>query len=484
MKRLLYIILIAFLLLDTAYSFYQHYKMPLDGDLAMNVLRAGDLAPTFSDPFGFRAFVHHEKYFNPNRFFSQYANSEYFLTTPFLLQHFVNPIDSVYLACAILKTVLQVLLIYLLCVMITGSYRVFNKDFLIAAVLITPLFQTEGYNPYMGIIDQSISYVFFYALPLVFLLLYFQPLYRFAMFDKPFRLSWISGLLLFCLALMVSFSGPLNTGIVLITALILLGASWYRHYNLFKDSSSASRIKTAAAALPKTYLYLLIPLSLISLYSLYIGTFNVSNYNNIPLAEAYSRIPAGLYLHFTPKLGFPLLCLIIAINAVFIKKWHYDNEGKKIFGFLMFMIVFSVIYIALLPLGGYRPYRPNILRYDTAIPITVGFFIVYGISTLFVLRRIGRKYKPWYILAVVAFLVLLTINDNSSFNANDCEKAALQKIAACKADVVELDSGCRVMAWDTISKPGESVFNAELLNYWGVTKKKTLYFQTGNKTFN
>ena len=452
--------------------------MPLDGDLAINVLRPGDVLHTFSDPFGFGALVHHEKHYNPNRFFSQYLNSVYFLTVPLFLQHFTSPVDSIYLSCAILKMIVQLCLIYLFSIMATGRFSIFNTDFLIAAALISSLFQTEGYNPYMGIIDQSISYVFFYALPLVFLILLFLPLYMEIIFRKSLKPGWLQVVYYPVMALITCFSGPLNTGVILIIALILL-CEVAVHAVRSKNNTSLLNRQLSSSVNKRSHVWLLVSLSILSLYSLYIGTFNLSNYNNIPLAEAYARIPAGLYLHFTPKLGFPLLCLFVAFNSVFIKKWHFDDHGRKIWRFLMFMIVFTIIYIALLPLGGYRPYRPNILRYDTAIPITAGFFVVFMITTLFVLKKSNWKLKPWYIISLIGFVVLLTVNDNSRFNKNYCEKVSLLRIVAAPGDIVELNSGCTVMAWDTISKPLESEFNAQLLLYWGVTKKKTLYFQTG-----
>jgi hypothetical protein len=53
---------------------------------------------------------------------------------------------------------------------ISGS--ILKLDFLFAAILITPLFQTNGYRSYMGIIDPATTYTFFYALPTILILIY------------------------------------------------------------------------------------------------------------------------------------------------------------------------------------------------------------------------------------------------------------------------------------------------------------------------
>lgn len=46
--------------------------------------------------------------------------------------------------------------------------------------------------------------------------------------------------------------------------------------------------------------------------------------------------------------------------------------------------VFSLFYILLLPLGGYRDYRPNVLRHDTILPITLSLIFVL-VKQLFIL---------------------------------------------------------------------------------------------------
>ena len=96
-----------------------------------------------------------------NRYFAHWTFFTYFNRVPILLQSFVEPIESVYLACTIAKLFIQILILSLLALYIAGKRKIVSIDFLIAAVLVIPLFQTNGYRSYMGIIDPSITYTFF-----------------------------------------------------------------------------------------------------------------------------------------------------------------------------------------------------------------------------------------------------------------------------------------------------------------------------------
>ncbi|MBW6535718.1 MAG: hypothetical protein K0B11_11960 [Mariniphaga sp.] len=96
------------------FSFFQYYNSPLQGDLAGHVLPDKLIQPVFDDPFGFQLLKTGEPHSNPNRFFSHWAVAMYFQYFPLWLQNFTNPINSVYLASAIAKLVIQVLFIYIL----------------------------------------------------------------------------------------------------------------------------------------------------------------------------------------------------------------------------------------------------------------------------------------------------------------------------------------------------------------------------------
>jgi len=160
--------------------------MPLDGDMAESILPAKGYEKIFQDPFGISVITENACYPNPNRFFAQWAYAKYFQHAPFVLQQFVSPIESIYYCSAIVKILIQILLLITAGFYITGNRKFLCLEFLLAIVLIIPFFQTNGYRSYMGIIDPSITYTFSYALPCALLLLFYLPFFNNSFYQKNF----------------------------------------------------------------------------------------------------------------------------------------------------------------------------------------------------------------------------------------------------------------------------------------------------------
>jgi len=474
-KQVLYYFLLLMLMADLGYSFVQHLSQPLDGDMAWNIVPENDAKPTLKDPFGFGAIVHDHCYPNPNRFFGQYTMKEYFDFVPLAMQEWVSPIDSIYLSCALAKTLVQLMIIILLAVAITGKTDFRNTDVLVAAVLVTPLFQTEGYQGYMGIIDRSPTYVFFYALPAAFLLLYFLPFFlQYFHERKPSGLPLIY-LLWIPFALVLCLSGPLNPGIVLIASLLLFTGMMYLNYIQSNQPAIYKRIFSSILGIPKNYWFYLLPISIFALYSLYLGSYN-SNNMPVPLGELYSRIPEGILNPLTKKLGFPVLFFILGLNLVIIGRYYKTAAGKKILRFSKWAGIFALIYILLLPLGGYRENRINIIRYDTVMPVTLTLIFLFGLSALFLFKNLPGMQKRWYIPLICGVLLLYTLNDEPQFDKNRCERMALKVISASPSNVVPLKNDCTVLSWKVILKPEDSRLNARLLIRWKVIEHEKLFY--------
>jgi hypothetical protein len=262
-KRLLYWVLIIALLADIGFSFLQHLNQSLDGDMAWNLIPAADVKPILDNPLGIKTILYNQTYVNPNRFFCHWSFREYLLNAPLLLQKFSNPIDSVYLACAISKSIIQTLLIMLLSMIITGSRNIRNFDFLVVAVLITPLFQTNGYRSYMGIIDPSTTYTFFYALPSLILIFYFSPVFFKYYHGITFSFSPIARILWFVLAFIVCLSGPLNPGIILTLSMLIILSSFKESFIDSKQNKLVQKILNTFQSIPLYYWYLFILFSTI-----------------------------------------------------------------------------------------------------------------------------------------------------------------------------------------------------------------------------
>lgn len=474
-KKILILTLGLILTCDFTYSFLQYYSTPLDGDMAGGIVPEAGVQEIFNDPFGFGILSGNEKHPNPNRFFAHLFFRDYFQKVPLLLQKVVDPIESVYLSCAWIKLLIQVLFIYLLSAIISKSKSVFNLKFVLVALLLTPLFQAYGYNGYMGIIDKSITYTFFYALPLVLLLLFisnFHPSYN---VNRVIKMSTIKIIALVFLTVVLPFSGPLIPLIILIITLLLF--IFYLRKN-YSEGGYLHVLKNTLLNIPKDVLLFFIPISLLSIYSLLLGMYN-STYQAevIPIAERYLRLPVGVYFQFTQKMGFPILFAMIGSNIFIIKKYFNNEGGRSIITSLKWIGVFSLLYVLLLPLGGYRPYRPNILRYDTIMPITICLFYIFGASTSFLLEKI-KKGKNVYYAVVITFLVVFENADKSELNENECEKQALITLSNSDKEIVSLQQNCPVISWKPITDYNQSKLNAELLKIWNITEEAKLYYNS------
>jgi hypothetical protein len=478
-RRIIYSILILLLIADLSYSFVQHLSMPLDGDMAGGIVPANDVKPILADPFGISVIKDNAVYPNPNRFFAHWTFYNYFKYTPILLQSFVDPIDSVYLTCAIAKIIIQISLIILLAFYIIGHQKIISKDFVLASILIVPLFQTNGYRSYMGIIDPCTSYTFFYALPCALLLLFYLPFFRTSFYNREFTKNIFALSLLMVLCVFITLNGPLDPGIILTISLLYILKQWIHNFSSNDSKSLFQRVVNPLRKIPKPHFFFFLLISIVSIYSLYIGRNNSIFWSDsLSLFERYLRIPMGLYYIITQKIGFPFLLLLISINLFIFIRYFKNSEARKIINLFKWIGLFSFLYILFLPLGGYKNYRPYIIRYDTFMPITIGLIFLYGISTFYLIRNIkGKLKKNLYILLVFVFCLIYTVADKPEFNKNDCEKIVLKEISQSKDTIVLIGNNCNLLSWKKITDPKESKLNGQLLANWRITKDKKMYYQ-------
>jgi len=475
--RIIYYLLFLFLISDIGYSFLQHLNMPLYGDMAESILPADDVKKIFNDPLGLSVITKNEFHPNPNRFFGYLIFSEYFKTVPLAIQQFASPIDSVYLSCALAKIIIQEGIILLLAFYISGGKNIFRKEFLISAVLIVPLFQTNGYKGYMGIIDPSITYTFFYALPCALLLLFFLSFFLEKYFIIKFPTNIIIKVLLFILSIIMCYVGPLTPGIILIASLLFVISQISKHYREFVPTTSIHRVLSAVKRIPLHYLFFFV-ICILSIYSLYINKNNsYTAAAEVSTYQRYIRIPAGIYYLLTQKLGFPLLLAGACLNFFLIKKNNPASEAKKILSLFKWIGLFIYFYIVLLPLGGYKEYRPNILRYDTVIPITLSLIFFYGLSALYLIKTLAGKNKILYLCFIVSFSLIFTIADEPEFGKNLCERQGLQLLAVSKEKIVLIKNDCTMMRYEKIFTPDDSKLNCRLFKYWRIIKEDKLYYQ-------
>jgi len=403
--------------------------------------------------------------------------SKFFKIVPGMLQAFVNPIDSIYIASAIAKTATQVFIILLLAGYISGKKNIFSKEFLVSAVLVTPLFITYQYWR-LGIIDWAVTFVFFYAIPLGLLMLFFLPFFKKLFYDEVISDNVIYRIYLLMLLIIISLGGPLIPAVLLIVCPVTILVLWHKQYKAVKPESSANRLVKSLKAIPAEILFYFLLAVVLSCYSLYIGTNNIENKTvENSLLERYALIPNGFAKLFSfSYLLIPVIAVIV-INAFIIFKYFRNEVGKKILCFIKWTVICSVIYVLLLPLGGFRSYRPYIIRYDTLMPVTLALITIFGITTYYLVFNLTGKFRLIFSAGIIMFLLFFCYTDKSTKGINKCQREALLNLSQTRDSIVLIGSNCNIMSWDKILDYRDSEFNAELLKYWGVTKEKKLYYQ-------
>lgn len=465
-KKACYFLLI---LIGLIYSFFQHYTEPLDGDLVGVVLPTEPYQQVLEAPLGFSAVFGGERYAATNRYFIHQTMYLYFNSVPTVLQKITDPVSSIYASAAVFKILLQIFLLWLF---YRYSTLVVNlkMEWLLAVLLLIPLFQHSSYNGYIGLISGSITYTFFYTLPLALLLWFFLPYFKIFISKEKTLLRfeiWTLPIIIFGI-IYLPFSGPLIAPLILLLSPgIIIGL-------ILKKK----RLTAFAFNIRLIVLFLFV---ILAFYSFYLGTFNLENGQAISVLKRYQLLPYGLFYQFTNRPALPILLIFMIGNLWWIRRKEQTPTTSQILNLYKWMFFFSMIYILILPLGGYREYRPYILRMDTLMPINFGLFILYGIGTLFLLEKIKGKEKKIYVGALCIFSLIFLNANRSNFNKNICERRALEKIATAKEKIIPIENNCKILSWDVIVDPEKSRSNAQLLKRWNVTDSIRLYYLAPNK---
>ena len=160
----------------------------------------------------------------------------------------------------------------------------------------------------------------------------------------------------------------------------------------------------------------------------------------------------------------------VVINVILIKKTlPVDIKGKWL-KMYKYLLAFMLMYLLLLPLGGYRDYRPNVLRYDTMMPVTLTCIMILTSSVILLLKYLKRPY--WYYGYVLGVLLIFAIADKPVPDDNLCEKEALYEIAQSEEEFVELHCDCTVMSWTKEFTFKDASMNSDLLVLWNITDEK------------
>ncbi|WP_345081827.1 hypothetical protein [Nemorincola caseinilytica] len=469
--------IVLYLLINLAATFYFHFHNPLDGDVVLNALPADIVKPAANDPFGIGILLHGHRYVGAGGYLAHITVHKYFRILPAFFRHFVSPIDSVYATVGLFAMVLKAAFLYLFCIYITGRKRLFDRKILLAALLITPLFQVGGYSFGMGIVDPMIIVDFNYSFINFCVMLFFLPFFMSGFYGKEhMSVSTMVGLAI--LGIYIGINGPLAGPLLCIVYCFVLFALWLQHFRQAAAGTSLlRRFWGATTQIPIYYWVLGIIILLASAYCRFLTLHNAEGLiKQISIQERYSKMWTGLGIQFSIK-GYWLLSAMVVLNVVLLLRRKGDERARQLLSFFAWVMLFNILYTVMLPLGGYRFYRPYIIRRDVFSPVTTSLALFYGMSAFYLLRAIPRQ----HILLYRAYVAIPLIHFASvSFNAmpdNSCEKNALRKIAASKERVVALDEQCPIMAWEKITDTTASKDLTAMLRIWQITKEDKVFYQ-------
>lgn len=471
--KYIYTFLIIFLIADLSISFFQYYNVPIDGDLPMIVAPSYHYADVLQDPLGIHSIQQNKPVGGMGRFSAHWSMHTYYHHVPLWLQTFVEPIASVYLASALFMLLVQLLLMIILAKLITQKKHLFHSSNLLVYALLTPLFQTNFNYDVMGLIDHAPTYVFFYAWPIALFLLCFAPFYKLFFGAKANGIglkSMIWGIPLYCF---VGFCGPLIPPITLIWNAILSLCLIRKNHSLFKS------VDWKSIDFRKQFLNpfcIIIAYSVIALYAYYLGSYNIYDPNSNVLmswSERYSLLAKGLLHVLTDSYGFSLLVLLVIFNCFLINRFSkgYFDKYKGLF---ICIGIFCVCYLLLLPLGGYRPYRPYIIRYDTLIPVTLSVIFLYLHSSYHLINS-QFSFKRNYMIVLSVITLGYFASDLRIKQGAKCERLSLKEIESSTADTVILINGCNVLSWEPIHDPKNSLYPSKMLQKWNIMKQEQFY---------
>lgn len=472
----LHISLLILFIIDIVFSFYQYYYIPLDGDLSANIAPSPQFQKMMHDPFGMHALINHEMYMGSNRFFAHWTMKLYFESIPILFQHFTDPITSIYLSCAFAKIITHLLLVILAWYYCLEKPIIKSLHFILFTLIISSFFQTYGFHNTMAIIDTSITYHFFYAWPMCLLMVFYLPFIIRFYHNKHFQFSPIQQIFSYLLALIMAFNGPLLPAIVTnISFIIAMSLIWACLKNHEKNTFF-NYFKLQISLIPKSFIFLYFFTIITSIYSLYIGTFNIENLNlKLSILERYQKLPFGLFKILSENLGWSLFIVFTCTNIYLARKINALST-YKMNRTIKYIGLFILLYIALLPLGGYREYRPFILRYDTLIPVTLIILMLNGTLIINNLHHINQQYKKYYIGFLVFIVAALNISDSKIPKNNLCEKNALLNISNSNNDTLRLTNDCTVMSWNKIKKSEALHLNSIFLKNVNVIQKDVIFY--------
>jgi hypothetical protein len=277
------------------------------------------------------------------------------------------------------------------------------------------------------------------------------------------------------LAIYLAFGGTLIQPIVLFSLGFSMFIIGYRFIIANNKTTYLSTIKNQLFTIPKYFIYHGLFFIALCVYSFYIGKFNIENPTEMPtILERYSLLLIGIKSQFTSDIAYLLFFILFSINFIFLQKIKETSTKSVILKFIPTLLLFSLLYIVSLPFGGYRSYRPLIIRYDIISPIN--FLIIFFATYTTWLVLCNSRNKIYYLLLSIVF-ILFCIKDKPKFHSNKWEKQQLRLFASTQQDTLIINRDYNLLLWDCGSSFYATRYNTQIIYKWKISKKPIYYIQ-------
>lgn len=449
---------------DILHSTYTFSNIPLDGDVGRisgPVLWYEDV---LRDPFGFIAISQDSHYGGAGRFFCHFSCKWWFDDFHHFLSKFLkNPIERIFINSSSFVFVLQIAFVYLAYLYAKGKDAFSWKMFFPIALLSSVFIQFGHFYDCIGIFDRSINYTFFYAFPILVLAIYFYPFFKWHQSEGNYKVPLFWHLLLIVLAPLLSFSGPLIQPVLFLIIVVYVG--------LLMSPLKDYRLKMNKPLLAQLFLFLVL-----SIYAYYVSKYNSEANFSIPLLKRYALMIKGIGRLMTWSLAWPYIIAAFGLSLYLVRKYEVI-EWRKLRILLVFVFAFIVAYLFLLPLGGYRSYRPLIVRYDTFLPVTLGvlFLLFYMMYHLF--KNLELKVWKWYSLFYLAVVASFFIADRKlQEEANYCQQGYMKQMLMSDSSVVKIPFTCNMLTWS--DQDAKDQYQMDMVNKcmrrWGFLREEQI----------
>lgn len=463
-KRLLVVFLGLFLACDLLVSAYHYYNLGIDGDLPKIGLPYRWYEDVMQDPFGFDAVLNSKTYSGAGRYMCHWWTVFWMHNVYGIIFSFVkNPIVSIYLCTTAIAMMVHLFFVILVWRYVSVVVTLSRIQSLIVLCIATIFIQYGNYYHSFGIIDRSPSYIFFYALQLLFFALWAFPFFT-AYHKNKFTLHPVIHLFWVFFSVYLAFSSVLTQPVWFVVCLLMFIA-----YVLSSPSSLWRQF-----LLSKTILFHFVWFLLICIYAFYVSKFNNEKTNVTTLSERYLLLLKGIYYWMFYSPVIPIVLCWLGLNFFLIHRF-FNSITWNFFKYqAMWIGLFVFCYIVLLPMGGYRSYRPFIIRYDTIMPVTLGLIYLIASSSVYLLKNIvNRKFNIYYGICLIGIGLIFTNADKDlELNSNDCQHQVMYYLYQSTDTLVPLPTHCNVGTWN-LSDYNEPVIIDMLTSQykvWGILK--------------